>query len=96
MAGSIRRQEGEHYQIQVTLNVLKVGFSLSAFPFIFFQIGPLQKLMTSTVPTAYNRAGVCVHADPHGLSSLCVFLRCATVPLSIPLHPRDWSFQPSP
>jgi len=57
------------WQAELTYAVVKILFSLSAFPFFLFTIGPLSRLFTHTEATAYTRDGKLVPTDPNGLSA---------------------------
>jgi len=57
------------WHTQITFQLIKVLFSLSAVPFFIFTIGPLAKLFAHTDPTAYTRDGRITVPDPNGLSS---------------------------
>jgi len=58
-----------NWHTQITFQLIKVLFSLSAVPFFIFTIGPLAKLFAHTDPTAYTRDGRITVPDPNGLSS---------------------------
>ena len=57
------------WHTQITFQLIKVLFSLTAVPFFIFTIGPLAKLFAHTDPTAYTRDGRITVPDPNGLSS---------------------------
>ena len=57
------------WRTQITFQVIKLLFALSAAPFFIFTIGPLSKLFTHTDPTAWTRSGQIVPPDPTGLEA---------------------------
>jgi len=63
------------WRTQITFQLMKVLFSLSAFPFFFFTIGPLAKLFAHADPTAYTRSGRLATPDAAGLSAYLRWLK---------------------
>jgi len=63
------------WRTQITFQIIKVLFSLSAVPFFIFTIGPFAKLFAHTDPTAYDRNGRLVTPDPSGLSAYVRWLK---------------------
>jgi hypothetical protein len=65
----------DDWHTQITFQIVKVIFSLSAVPFFLFTIGPLSKLFSHTDATAYMPDGRLTVPDPNGLSAYLRWIR---------------------
>lgn len=63
------------WRTQITFQLIKLFFALTAAPFFLFTIGPLAKLFAHADPTAWTRGGRCVRPDPNGLSAYLDWLK---------------------
>ena len=69
----------DDWHTQISFQIVKVIFSLSAVPFFLFTIGPLAKLFSHTDATAYMPDGRLTLPDPNGQHA-CAHLGALTVP----------------
>jgi len=63
------------WRTQITFQLIKLLFALTAVPFFIFTIGPTAKIFSHTDPTAWTRDGRCVKPDPNGLSAYVDWLK---------------------
>ena len=61
--------------LQVSFEVVKLVFALSAAPFFCFTLGPVGKIFSHADPTAYTRSGRLAQTDTTGLSAYLVWLK---------------------
>lgn len=63
------------WRTQITYQLVKLFFALTAAPFFLFTIGPLAKIFAHADPTAWTRGGRCVQPQPTGLAAYLSFLK---------------------
>ena len=63
------------WRTQITFQIVKLTFALTAAPFFIFTIGPLAKLFAHADATAWTRNGRCVVPDTNGLGAYLDWLK---------------------
>ena len=71
----VHNQSYANWRTQITFQLIKLLFALTAVPFFIFTIGPFSKIFAHTDPTAWTRTGRCVRPDPNGLSAYLDWLK---------------------
>jgi len=63
------------WRTQITFQIVKLLFALTAAPFFIFTIGPLAKIFAHADPTAWTSHGRCVKPDTNGLAAYLAFVK---------------------
>ena len=75
------------WRTQITFQLIKLLFALTAVPFFIFTIGPTAKIFSHTDPTAWTRDGRCVKPGTCQLLSILRPTRPCHPILGVPSSP---------